>query len=92
MIGRPGFGILSIKGNAQLKDINQTKMIQKQSKKLQKLNHKQSPNTSINNLLDPLYAETENISEDNLFLLNYKHITILNPTDLLIEDIFRIVD
>ena len=67
-------------------------MIQKQSKKLQKLNHKQSPNTSINNLLDPLYAETENISEDNLFLLNYKHITILNPTDLLIEDIFRIVD
>lgn len=77
--GKVGFGILTIKGDGELKRKNQSDVIEKQisaRKIYDNDKQKHEEEVEVGRILNEAYLQSEDINELDLFLLNYKHVSI----------------
>lgn len=91
-IRRRGFGLLTIKGNGELRKKNQSAVIAKQTvaRKIYEV-QKHAADQGEESVLDEEYMKEENLNELDLFLLNYKHVLVGDEGELTVRDVFRIV-
>lgn len=87
---RPGFGLLTIKGYGELRQKAPDAVIEKQTV-ARRIYDQQHARGSGSDLLDEAYLKNEDLSELDLFLLNYKHVVVDSEKGLVIADVFRIV-
>jgi hypothetical protein len=87
---RPGFGLLTIKGYGELRQKAPDAVIEKQTV-ARRIYDQQHTRGSGGDILDEDYLKSEDLSELDLFLLNYKHIVVDSENRLVVADVFRIV-